>query len=567
MRILRKWEGHDYGEIKVPKADTVKNLASMFNTCSVGEEQREIDASKLFHRLVIAAYSQRLMKLSDVFSFELTVYPTSLFKTGILRKPDKPALLRDYCKDLVPALLPHGCVFVVDGGCLLHKVRWVKATTFHDVVASYAAFVLKHFGGTARVVFDGYGSAPTTKDHEHSRRATKKASVAPNIQIQSSTMVTLDQDIFLTNTYNKQQFIDLLAQHLRDLKLQIKQSTGDADTDIVAVAIDIARQRTPVVVYAEDTDILALLLYHWQPSMAPIFIKSDGKARTPGKCIDISRLQNHIGPAACQQILVFHAFGGCDTTSAIFRHGKGKLFKQLSQNKQMNEHVNVLQNPISTMDSVCNAGLAFMIAVYGGKVSDKLGDMRYAAYSKMIAVAGGSFVADRLPPTEDAANLHAMRVHLQAVVWGTLGTTALLPTDWGWRLQSGFLHPIPMIQKPGPPELMKVIYCNCKSDKACSSQLCTCRKNNLKCIAACGHCHGSDCANAEILVADHHDSDSESDCGEGTTDLLPDMMLTAEFDYADEEEVTAFGSDFMFDPNLNVDDNYHMADEEVVDCS
>jgi hypothetical protein len=62
--------------------------------------------------------------------------------------------------------------------------------------------------------------------------------------------------------------------------------------------------------------------------------------------------------------------------------------------------------------AVCSAAVALIVAGYGGKVtdSDKLGHMRYAAYSKMTTLRAGSFVADRLLPTEDAAELHAMHV-------------------------------------------------------------------------------------------------------------------------------------------------------------
>jgi hypothetical protein len=69
--------------------------------------------------------------------------------------------------------------------------------------------------------------------------------------------------------------------------------------------------------------------------MTPVFFKSDGRARSPGKCMDINALQKHIGKSPCQQILVLHAFGGCDTTSAIFMHGKGKFMSLLSQTSKL----------------------------------------------------------------------------------------------------------------------------------------------------------------------------------------------------------------------------------------
>lgn len=97
-----------------------------------------------------------------------------------------------------------------------------------------------------------------------------------------SSTLTYEQEIFLSNNYNKQQLIDLLAQHLQNNRFNTEQSEGDDDTDIASAAIRLCEQGQSVVVSAEDTDILALLLFHWQPSMAPVFFKSDGKANRPG---------------------------------------------------------------------------------------------------------------------------------------------------------------------------------------------------------------------------------------------------------------------------------------------
>jgi len=111
---------------------------------------------------------------------------------------------------------------------------------------------------------------------------------------------------------------------------------------------------------------------------------------------------------------------------------------------------------------------------------------------------------------------------------------------------------------------MEVICCKCKSDKACSSKLCVCRKNNLKCIAACGHCHGLDCANADILVADHNDSDSESECEDGNRTSLPDMMWDDDLEWIDEEVVVDLESDFIFVPNICFNTADIAIDEEIV---
>lgn len=56
--------------------------------------------------------------------------------------------------------------------------------------------------------------------------------------------------------------------------ISVHQATGDADTLIVSVVLQIASSfisLEPVAVVAEDTDILALLLFHKQHNMKDIF--------------------------------------------------------------------------------------------------------------------------------------------------------------------------------------------------------------------------------------------------------------------------------------------------------
>ena len=53
----------------------------------------------------------------------------------------------------------------------------------------------------------------------------------------------------------------------------VHQAPGDADTLIVSVALEKAlNDRMYVSVLAEDTDILVLLLHHWQQCMNVLFL-------------------------------------------------------------------------------------------------------------------------------------------------------------------------------------------------------------------------------------------------------------------------------------------------------
>ena len=44
-----------------------------------------------------------------------------------------------------------------------------------------------------------------------------------------------------------------------------------------------------------------------------------------------------------------------------------------------------------------------------------------------------------------------------------------------------------------PDEFLKFISCNCKGD--CSNRRCSCKKNDVKCISACGNYKGITCKN------------------------------------------------------------------------
>ena len=113
----------------------------------------------------------------------------------------------------------------------------------------------------------------------------------------------------------------------------------------------------------------------------------------------------------------------------------------------------------------------------------------------------GVIEPEKLPPTEDAAVNHGLRVHLQIINWKMLDGAANLDLgEWGWKLQDGHFAPICTDKQIAPNDLLKVIRCNCKisSKNQCGSNVCTCWKHGLKCMSVCGDCHGEDCNNKMV---------------------------------------------------------------------
>ena len=85
-----------------------------------------------------------------------------LFKNNLIRSPDKPSLRKVLLKDS-DAISMNGisknCVFVIDGGGLLHRLLEESYDIFRNW-KTYATYVRKHYND-ATVVFDGYKNEPT----------------------------------------------------------------------------------------------------------------------------------------------------------------------------------------------------------------------------------------------------------------------------------------------------------------------------------------------------------------------------------------------------------------------
>jgi len=97
-------------------------------------------------------------------------------------------------------------------------------------------------------------------------------------------------------------------------------SDGDADTQIVSTALEYVNTESDVVVIANDTDVLVLLLFHYESGKNLYILSETGK--NISQCWKISDIVTSTGDAIINHILFIHAWSGCDTTSAIFGQGK-----------------------------------------------------------------------------------------------------------------------------------------------------------------------------------------------------------------------------------------------------
>ena len=111
----------------------------------------------------------------------------------------------------------------------------------------------QHYGPSC-IVFNGYKQSPSVKDHEHQRRLKKTCA---DIRLGEFMQA---QQIFLSNEYNKSQFISLLSKYLEADGNIVHIADRDADVMIVTCALQYAHQESDVNVVADDTDVLVFCL-------------------------------------------------------------------------------------------------------------------------------------------------------------------------------------------------------------------------------------------------------------------------------------------------------------------
>ena len=210
---------------------------------------------------------------------------------------------------------------VLDGGTLLHKVKWLPNTSYQSILNQYSRYVKSRYE-RAYIVFDGYDNGPYTKDHEHQQRAEKMAAY---VRLEDLQMIpTCSQEIFLKNDRNKVQFISILLAELRREGHDVRNSTGNVDTQIVSAALEYAGDiDNDIVVVASDTDILMLLMFHWKEEMNIYMLaETPNKKDVDREFWNIENLVKEAGEVVKSHILFIHAWSGCDTTSAICGQGK-----------------------------------------------------------------------------------------------------------------------------------------------------------------------------------------------------------------------------------------------------
>ena len=140
QEIQNKLDGLPFTETKVKRNDQIRTLKILKVGVQIGKEKVNVDPLLLFSRLLLLV--EREEDVKSYFRYELTSIPTSLFENGMMRKPTKSNLAKSI-KQGVPTNSPtsNQLYHVLDGGSLLHKVKWLPNSTYQSILNQYSNYV------------------------------------------------------------------------------------------------------------------------------------------------------------------------------------------------------------------------------------------------------------------------------------------------------------------------------------------------------------------------------------------------------------------------------------------
>ena len=483
--IHKGLDDKSYSDCTLKRINQITNLQSLYSNVNIDKEKVSVDPLTLFLRLIVLVERKPEKEIIEYFNYELSPYPMSLFKDGVMRTAAKSALKPFLRNGISPVEVPE-TVRVVDGGALLWCCDWKKDETFDVIFERYASFLKKLMVNT--IVFDGYDLS--TKDSTHQKRA---GNISQDVDIKEENPCPANRKDFLGNYHNKQTFVKHLAKYLQ-CNFKVIECPSDADTSIVKEALTMAKNSS-VTVLSDDTDVLCLLIHHVakDPSLKGIFLadmtRKKGQQREYYKISEITNKCTQFS----QYLLFAHAFTGCDTTSAIHNFGKTAIFNKVKDSTTLKSIIHKFYEE-NFPEEIGNATIRFFELLHSS--SDSLSAIRKTKYEQIVLSNRANIDPSMLPPSPRAAYFHGLRVYHQVKVWRELRDTDDMPLNWGWQLVGESMTPIMTDEEAGPPDLLKVIRCGCKG--RCETNRCTCCKAGLKCTSFCKECHGTSCTNTEL---------------------------------------------------------------------
>ena len=358
-----------------------------------------------------------------------------------------------------------------------------------------------------------------------------------------------DREAFLGNETNKTRVLKHIEGKATSAGMKWEQCPADADLPIVKAALRCAEHNKHVVLVGEDTDLLVLLLHHYDPSrhgevlLMPEEKRGPKSTTTPPANIRAIRADMANAGGLQDAILVLHALFGCDTTSSLLGLGKTKCLGKCIKHGPCRDWCRAFYADVPAgeeaekefKDDLLATAVKILLCTHSDAAAEgaELNAVRHQTFVSKARSNKAFRAVDlkQLPPTLASFRQHVHRIYHQVHCWR--GEEGLDPERWGFKLDAAnnVLAPIPSRAHLAPKALLLMFSCGCSADGVnCKDNRCTCRRHGLGCTEACGKCAGVTCENPPTVVDESADcAGSEANGPAGAPDAgasVPNVALT-----------------------------------------
>jgi len=181
-------------------------------------------------------------------------------------------------------------------------------------------------------------------------------------------------------------------------------------------------------------DVVTLAIYHFHELGLTELWVGFGSGKT-FKEIPIHHICQQLGSQRCQALLFFHAYTGCDVTSAMFGTGKKTAWKAWANFSEVTEtFIAITQDPTSLkLDSLHMRRLQRLtVLIYSNMCS-----ANSVNEARKLMFTHGLKALECIPPTQQVLFQHTKRALLVAAfIWKQSlyrGPHIRNASEWGWE--------------------------------------------------------------------------------------------------------------------------------------
>ncbi len=446
-----------------------------------GKKILEVKGTRdLFGRLLFLAYELHI-DFKVMMEYPLTPVPLTLADvTGAKHSTAKSALTRHIEKNVNHVAPESIDVYIVDAMYLICTLLKDLPTTYGSLVEH----ILKKICIAKRVDFvcDTYPS-PSIKDEETQQRGDDDVQIVihgakqkrPKDMTIALKSARFKKDLlsFITEEWRADKYSKIVKDstvyincnneckklEARNWKIicndvqELRNSHAEGDTLVVLHAnhVNSLHPTANVVVHANDTDVVVLLLYHMHHWTIDVHMDVGLNQDNSRRYIHISNLAESLERMALV-LPALHAFTGSDYTAAFIRRGKLKLFDRVKGSQELQDHFCLFGSGIDVQELIPETE-KLVCAMYGKPRMTNLGDARYAKFKQKHAPSRIALESDLarlkraesswLPPSKAVIVQKVKRTNYVTAMWKNAHLPHPVagfdggPLENGWKMDDG----------------------------------------------------------------------------------------------------------------------------------